>query len=178
MIPRTPLLSAIVARSRNGVIGRDGDLPWRLGSDLKHFKRLTLGKPCVMGRKTWASLPGALPGRPNLVLTRDGDYKANGAEVFTDLRALIGRAAEHAAETETGEIMVIGGAEVYRLLMPWTGRVYETIVDVELSGDAHFELADAADWTERDRVSHRAGPRDDHAFVTRTLDRRLRTLEA
>ena len=84
-----PKLCAVVAMDRNRTIGKDGDLPWRLPSDLKHFKRVTLGKPCLMGRKTWESLPFPLPGRPNLVLTRNADYAAQGAEVFTDMNSMI-----------------------------------------------------------------------------------------
>jgi len=85
-----PKLCAVVAMDRNNVIGREGDLPWRLPSDLKHFKRVTLGKPCLMGRKTWESLPFPLPGRPNLVLTRNKTYTAKGATVYSDLNEMVG----------------------------------------------------------------------------------------
>jgi dihydrofolate reductase len=168
-----PILAAIVARSTNYVIGRDGDLPWRLRSDLQHFKRVTLGKPCLMGRKTWESLPFPLPGRPNLVLTRDADYRADGAELFTDMAAMVGRGAELAGSLGVEEVMIIGGAQIYATLMPWIGRIYETEVDAIIDGDAHFpELSDEI-WDTRDELHHLAGKGDDFAFKTRILDRRL-----
>ncbi|MGB3455733.1 MAG: dihydrofolate reductase [Litorimonas sp.] len=167
-----PILSAIVARASNGVIGRDGDLPWRLRSDLRHFKRVTLGKPCVMGRKTWESLPFPLPGRPNLVLTRNADYVAEGAEVFTDLSDMVGRAAELAGRMGVEEVMVIGGAQLYKKLMPWTDRIYDTRVAAEVDGDAVFPELSDADWTVASEASHAAGPGDDHDFVVRVLERR------
>jgi dihydrofolate reductase len=168
-----PILAAIVARSTNHVIGRDGDLPWRLRSDLQHFKRVTLGKPCLMGRKTWESLPFPLPGRPNLVLTRDAAYQAQGAEVFTDMNAMVGRGAELAGSLGVDEVMIIGGAQIYKSLMPWIGRVYETEVDAVIDGDAYFPELPASTWVSRDELSHLAGKGDDHAFKTRILERRL-----
>lgn len=171
--PAAPILAAIVARSTNHVIGRGGDLPWRLRSDLQHFKRVTLGKPCLMGRKTWESLPFALPGRPNLVLSRDADYQAEGAELFTDMNAMVGRGAELAGSLGVDEVMIIGGAQIYATLMPWIGRIYETEVDAIIEGDAHFpELSDDI-WATRDELHHIAGKGDDFAFKTRILDRRL-----
>ncbi|WP_298911807.1 dihydrofolate reductase [uncultured Algimonas sp.] len=166
-----PVLAAIVARSTNGVIGRDGDLPWRLRSDLKHFKRVTMGKPCLMGRKTWESLPFPLPGRPNLVLTRNADYSADEAEVFTDLSQMVGRGAELAGGTGADEIMVIGGAQLYRVLLPWTDRIYETEVAATVDGDARFPKLPDRDWTVKSETKHSAGPGDDHAFVVRVLER-------
>lgn len=172
-LSRPPILAAIVARSTNHVIGREGDLPWRLRSDLQHFKRVTLGKPCLMGRKTWESLPFPLPGRPNLVLTRDAGYQAKGAEVFTDLHAMVGRGAELAGSLDVDEVMIIGGAQIYKSLMPWIGRVYETEVDAVIEGDAYFPELPAKTWISRDETQHSAGKGDDHAFKTRILERRL-----
>ena len=117
-----PKLSLIVARSRNGVIGVDGDLPWRLPSDLKFFKKTTLGKPVLMGRVTWESLPFPLPGRPNLVLTRNADYVAERAEVFTDLYDMVGRGFELAGQVGATEVMLIGGAKLYTTLLPFCDR--------------------------------------------------------
>lgn len=168
-----PILAAIVARSTNGVIGRDGDLPWRLRSDLQHFKRITLGKPCLMGRKTWESLPFPLPGRPNLVLTRDADYQAEGAEVFTDLHEMVGRGAELAGSLGADEVIIIGGAQIYATLMPHIGRIYETEVEAMIDGDAHFPELSTEIWASRDELHHSAGKGDDFAFKTRVLDRRL-----
>ena len=166
-----PILAAVVARSLNGVIGRDGDLPWRLSSDLKHFKRLTMGTPCVMGRKTWDSLPGALPGRPMLVLTRNTDFAAPGADVFTDLHAMMAAAHSRAGEMGAERISIIGGAQLYRALLPHTDRVYETEVGAVIDGDAYFPALDPAQWAASNETHHRAGPRDDHDFITRQWDR-------
>lgn len=171
--PKIPILAAIVARSSNRVIGRDGDLPWRLRSDLQHFKRITLGKPCLMGRKTWDSLPKALPGRPNLVLTRDTAFKAEGAEVLNDMYEMVGRGAELAGELGVEEVMIIGGAQIYRTLMPWIQRIYETEVDTTIDGDAHFPALDPSDWCCEGQIHHVAGKGDDYDFVTRQFDRRL-----
>ena len=168
---KRPILAAVVARSLNGVIGRDGDLPWRLSSDLKHFKSLTMGTPCVMGRKTWESLPGALPGRPMLVLSRNANYAAQGAETFTEQDAMIGRAHEVAGETGAERISIIGGAQLYRTLLPITDRIYETEVQAVIEGDAHMPALDPQAWRVSGEVRHRAGPRDDHDFITRQLDR-------
>ena len=129
-----PKLCAIVSMDRNNVIGRDGDLPWRLPSDLKHFKNVTLGKPCLMGRKTWESLPFPLPGRPNLVLTRNKTYAAKGALVFSDLNAMIGEGYELAGASGGDEIMLIGGAQLYKILLPLCDRLYVTRVDAEVDG--------------------------------------------
>ena len=133
-----PKLCAIVAMDRNNVIGREGDLPWRLPSDLKHFKRVTLGKPCLMGRKTWESLPFPLPGRPNLVLTRNANYTAKGAQVFSDMHAMIGQGYELAGAAGVDELMLIGGAQLYETLLPRCDRLYVTRVDAEVDGDAVF----------------------------------------
>lgn len=168
-----PILAAIVARSTNRVIGLDGDLPWRLRSDLQHFKRVTLGKPCLMGRKTWESLPFPLPGRPNLVLTRDKAYQAEGAEVFSDLRDMVGRGAELAGSLGVDEVMIIGGAQIYSTLMPHIGRIYETEVDAVIDGDAYFPELPPEIWTARDELHHSAGKGDEFAFKTRVLERRL-----
>ncbi len=164
-------LCAVWARSRNRVIGRDGDLPWRLSSDLKHFKRLTQGKPCLMGRKTWESLPGVLPGRPHLVLTRDETYEAEGAEVFTDMRDMVGRGMELAGAGGVDEVMIIGGAQIYSALLPHTDIIFETIVDANITGDAHLPELQMERWSVRNEKRHAAGPRDDYAFVTRSLFR-------
>jgi len=133
---RKLVLGVIVAKSRNGVIGVDGDLPWRLSSDLKFFKATTLGKPVLMGRVTWESLPFPLPGRPNLVLTRNTDYKAPKAELFHDVHDMIGRGYELAGQMGADEIMLIGGAKLYASLMKYCDRMYITEVDAMIEGDA------------------------------------------
>jgi len=150
-----PKLSLIVAKSRNGVIGVDGDLPWRLSSDLKFFKATTLGKPVLMGRVTWESLPFPLPGRPNLVLTRNGDYKAPKAELFNDVHAMIGRGYELAGLTGADEIML-----------------YITEVDAMIEGDAHFPAIRADEWAMVSETPHPQGEKDDFPFTVRLYERR------
>ena len=160
----------MVARARNGVIGRDGDLPWRLPSDLAHFKRVTLGKPCVMGRRTWESLPFALPGRANLVVSRQDGYAADGARVFGSLADAMGAAFAEAGKTGADEVMVIGGAGIYAQALPWTRRAYVTVVDAEPDGDTRMpELG--VDWTCVERGGWERGPRDDHRFRTEVWER-------
>lgn len=166
-----PKLCAIVAMDNNNVIGRDGDLPWRLPSDLKHFKRVTLGKPCLMGRKTWESLPFPLPGRPNLVLSRNADYLAEGAEVFTDLPAMIGQGFELAGKSGVDEIMLIGGGQLYASLLPHCERLYVTQVDTEVQGDAVFPEISRDDWQMSSKEGPIQGPKDDHAFFITVFDR-------
>jgi dihydrofolate reductase len=162
-----------VAVARNGVIGRDGGLPWRLKSDLQLFKRLTLGKPVIMGRKTWDSLPiQPLPGRLNLVLSRDGSFEPAKAVVCETFGEAFGMAREQAAEDGVEEVCVIGGAALFEIALPKARRLYLTEVDAEPSGDVRFPAFDPSDWTEVAREAFPAGPDDDHAFTFRTLERR------
>ena len=166
-----------VARARNGVIGRAGDLPWRLKSDLAIFKAVTLGKPIIMGRKTWESLPRRpLPGRINIVITRDGSYeeegKAKGAlvcEVFDDALHI---AREQAEDDGVDEVCVIGGAAIFAMAFPKASRLYLTEVDAEVEGDVYFPAFDESRWTEVSREAHPAGDGDDYPFVFRVLERR------
>lgn len=167
-----PMLSLIVAKSRNNVIGVDGDLPWRLSSDLKYFKKTTLGKPVLMGRVTWESLPFPLPGRANLVLTRNDKYDASGAQVYTDMVEMIGRGYEIAGQTGVDEVMLIGGAKLYSALMKYCDRMYVTEVDVMIEGDAHFPAILASDWTLVSEISPEQTDKDDHVFVIRVYERR------
>lgn len=159
-----PKFSLIVARSRNGVIGRDGDLPWRLRGDLQMFKRVTLGKPVIMGRKTWESLPFPLPGRPNIVVTRDAHYKAEQAETFSDIYDAIGRGYELAGESNVDEIMLIGGAQLYARLMQHCDRMYITEVDVMIEGDAHFPAINESLWRVSRQSEWMQGEGDDHRY--------------
>jgi dihydrofolate reductase len=162
-----------VARARNGVIGRDGDLPWRLASDMAHFKALTLGKPVIMGRKTWDSLPRRpLPGRTNIVLTRDGSFEPTKAVRSEDFSEAVQMAREQAEEDGVGEVCVIGGAALFALALPKAGRIYLTEVEAEVPGDVHFPAFDESGWVEVSREAHPAGDGDEHPFVFRTLERR------
>lgn len=154
------ILSLIVAVSENGVIGRAGDIPWTIPADMRHFKAATLGKPVIMGRKTWDSLPGRLPGRTNIVITRNESFHEDGvirAASFEDACAIAqsqvqGLEQEQGqGQEKTGEIMVIGGAGVYRLALPHADRVYLTRVHGTIDGDTYFPDLDPAAWVERSR---------------------------
>lgn len=168
-----PHLALVVARARNGVIGRDGDLPWRLRSDLQRFKAVTMGKPCIMGRKTWESLPlKPLPGRLNLVLSKDESFLARGALVCTTLDEAVEIARETAEEDGVDEICVIGGTALFAMALPRAKRLYLTEVEAEPEGDATFPAFDEGAWVEVSSEPHPAGEKDDHAFVFRVLERR------
>jgi len=166
-----PTLTLIVAVAQNGIIGRDGGLPWRLSSDLKTFRRLTLGKPVIMGRRTFQSLAKPLDQRDNLVVTRDTAFTAPGAEVFHTLDSALARAATLAAARGSPEIMVIGGAEIYAQALARADRIYWTEVDASPDGDTHFPPLDAAHWRESAREPIPRGPKDDHAATLVVLDR-------
>ncbi|MGD9599760.1 MAG: dihydrofolate reductase [Steroidobacteraceae bacterium] len=150
--------------ARNGVIGARGALPWRLPDDLRRFKALTMGKPVLMGRRTWASIGKPLPGRLNLVLTRDAAFGAEGATVVHSLA----EAFAHA----TVELMVIGGAEVYALALPYATRVELTAVDADIDGDTRLPPFDPAAWHEIARERHEADGRHAYAMDFVTLERR------
>ena len=161
-----------VARSRNGVIGKDGELPWRLKSDLAIFKQVTLFKPVIMGRKTWDSLPKQpLPGRLNVVLSHDGSFEPQGALVCESFDEALQITREQAAEDGAEEVCVIGGAAVFAEALPRARRLYLTEVDAEVEGDVHMPPIDESQWREVRREAHPAGPEDDYAFVFRVLER-------
>lgn len=165
-------LALIVARGRNGVIGREGDLPWRLPGDLAQFKARTLAKPVIMGRKTWASLPRRpLPGRPNLVLSRDPAFRAPGAEVFASFNDALARARALAQESGAEEAVVIGGQELYREALPLADRLYLTEVDANPEGDARFPALDMAQWRELSRQAFPADAKNAYARLERVLER-------
>jgi len=139
------VVALIVAVAENGIIGRDGKLPWRIPEDMKWFKEKTLGKPCIMGRKTWESFPKRpLPARTNIVVTRERDYKAEGGVVAHSLDD----ALEVARREASGEIMILGGAEIYRAALPEADRIYLTSVHGEFDGDTVFPAIDRTDWRE------------------------------
>lgn len=166
-------LCLIVARARNGAIGKDGDLPWRLSDDLKHFKATTKGCPILMGRKTWESLPRRpLPGRDNIVLSRDGNYLAPGARVYTSLSVAIEAARSLAAAAGQTEVFVTGGEAIYAAALPHADRLYVTEVDTEIDGEAFFPAFDEALYQETHRETFAADEKNDHAFVVRCLDRK------
>ena len=168
----TPLLAIVAARARNGVIGRDGGLPWRLKSDMALFKATTLGKPVIMGRRTWDSLPKKpLPGRANLVLSRDGTFEPKGAVVCDRFQEALSMAREQAEEDGAEEVCVIGGTALFALAMPKAKRLYLTEVEAELGGDAVFPTLDEGAWREVKRDERTAAEGDDYAFTFRVLER-------
>jgi dihydrofolate reductase len=154
-----PVLSLIAAMARNRVIGIHNQLPWHLPADLQHFKALTLGKPMIMGRKTWESLPGLLPGRPHIVVSRDPHYHAEGAQVAHSLAEAVERAGELG-----DEVMVIGGANLYAQALPLADRLYLTLVDIEPDGDAWFPAFDPADWQLDGREDHARDQRNPYPY--------------
>jgi len=159
----TPEIFLIVARAGNGVIGRDGGLPWHLPADLKRFKALTMGKPMIMGRKTFESLPGLLPGRRHIVLTRDAGWSAPGAEVAPTMVEALALAEEGAGD---GTVAVIGGAQIFRLFEPVADWIELTEVHAEPEGDVTMP-AFGPDWREVAREEHAAQDgRPGFAFVT------------
>lgn len=134
----------VVAVSENGVIGRDGGMPWQLPSDLKRFKALTLGKPVIMGRRTFAAIGRALPGRPNIVITRNRAFGADGATVVSSLQEAVSLARQQAAALGVDEICIIGGGEIYRQSMAIADLLHVTQVSAVLSGDTTFPVIDAS----------------------------------
>lgn len=149
-------VSLIVAATRNQVIGRDNDMPWHLPADLRYFKQRTLAKPIIMGRKTWESLGRPLPGRLNIVISRQADTVLAGAEVFTNLTDAIARGQAWAAEQGVDEVMVIGGGQIYQQAINLAQRVYLTRIDLELEGDTFFPVLDAQHWQLTDAQTHPA----------------------
>lgn len=164
-------LSLIVAQGRNRVIGSAGQLPWRLKDDLAHFKRTTMGAPVIMGRKTWESLPvRPLPGRANIVISRDWNYDAAEARVYSSVLPAINAAKAMALKTGQREVFVIGGQAIYNLTLPIADRIYLTDVDAAPEGDAFFPAIDGARWSEVSSTPVEAGEGNDHAFSIRVLD--------
>jgi dihydrofolate reductase len=154
------------------VIGRDGGLPWRLKSDMALFKTTTLGKPVIMGRRTWDSLPRKpLPGRMNLVLSHDAAFEPDGALVCETLSEALEIAREQAADDGVGEVCVIGGATVFEQAFPKARRLYLTEVEAEVEGDVAFPPFDETSWREVRRETHPAGEDDAFPFTFRVLER-------
>lgn len=161
-----------VAIAENGVIGKDNGMPWRLSGDLQYLKRMTMGKPIVMGRKTWESFPRRpLPGRPNLIVTRNADYDAPGGEVFTSVEAALARAKDHCGELGVDEIMILGGAEIYAATLPMADRIYLTRVHASPEGDTSFPDFDPAEWKEVRNVRQPKGEGDSDEYSLIVLER-------
>lgn len=166
-----PVISIIVAAAENGVIGRDGDMPWHIPSDFKMFRRLTMGKPIIMGRKTFTAIGRPLDGRTNIVITRRDDLAADGIEVARSIDEAVAIADRAARTSGVDEIMVIGGAEIYRALLPLARRIYLTRVHAEPAGDTLFPALDPGHWCVAAREPLPRGDQDDHAATLLTLER-------
>jgi dihydrofolate reductase len=165
-------LVAVVAVARNGVIGADNGLPWRVSSDLKHFKALTMGKPLILGRRTFQSLLRPLPGREIIVVTRDPRFASAGVRIAHSPAEALEAARAVAKALAIDEIMVGGGAEIFRALMDQTQRIELTEIALEPRGDAFFPSLDMAQWRETKRETPQRGERDEADFAFVTLARR------
>lgn len=164
-------ISAILAASENNVIGAENDMPWRLPNDLKWFKQNTLGKPMIMGRKTFQSLPGLLPKRTSIILTRDQGFTADGAIVTHDAEHALALAAADCDLRRADEIMIVGGGEIYRLFYPKIDRFYLTRVHTELEGDTLFFDLDADKWSKNFEQLHPADTKNQYAHTFQIMDR-------
>lgn len=159
-------IALIAAVADNGVIGVDGGLPWRIPADLKHFKTLTMGKPIVMGRRTFESIGRPLPGRANIVVSGSREAMPDGVEVAATIEEALSIARRRARESGAEEIMIIGGEALYRAFLPWADRLYLTEVHEEAKGDACFPRLDAGEWTEISREDRTDIYRARVSFVT------------
>jgi dihydrofolate reductase len=168
---QAPIIALVVAMAENRAIGRGGDLPWRLSNDLRYFRKMTLGKPIVMGRRTFESFGRVLDRRLNIILTRDEEFAVDGAVVAHSLREGLEIARREARRTGVDEIMIIGGEDVFREVLPQARRIYLTEVHASPQADTWFPKLDPSTWREVAREAHQAGPKDDHDFSFVVLDR-------
>ncbi|WP_417319502.1 type 3 dihydrofolate reductase [Emcibacter sp.] len=164
-------ISLIVAMAENRVIGKDNALPWHISSDLKYFKEQTMGKPVIMGRKTYESIGKPLPGRTNIVITRDTSFSPEGVIPAFELEMALDVAQGIAEAKGLDEVMVIGGAQIYELVLPQANRLYLTLVRGDVEGDAWFPELEMSEWVEHSREDHQAGEKDSHAYSILVLDR-------
>ena len=165
-------VSIVVAAAENGIIGAEGDMPWRLSSDLKRFKALTIAKPMIMGRKTFASIGKALPGRTSIIITRDKNFQAEGAVVVTDLDQAFDLACEIAKASGTDEICVVGGGQIYAQTLDRADVVHLTTVHAAPEGDTSFSALSPAEWEVEHEEAVPAGPKDSEATTYRIYRRK------
>ncbi len=159
------MISIIVAASTNNVIGVQGGLPWQLSDDLKRFKQLTMGKPIVMGRLTWESIGRPLPGRQNIVVTRQVDFTADGFDVVASPAEALSAAGN------AGEIMIIGGSQIYASFLPKAGRLYVTRVHATIEGDAFFPDIEMDSWQLVSSEEHEADASNQYSFAFMSYER-------
>ena len=169
---QAPIIALVVAMGENRAIGRGGDLPWRLSSDMRYFRKITMGKPVIMGRRTFKSLPRVLDGRLNIVLTRDTGFVAPDAVMAHSLEEGLAAARASAERTGAPEIMIIGGEDVFREVLPQASRIYLTEVHGSPHADTWFPELDMSEWREASRELHEPGPKDEYAFSFVVLERK------
>ncbi|MHA1518534.1 MAG: dihydrofolate reductase [Alphaproteobacteria bacterium] len=170
--PRDPTIALVVAMGENRAIGHGGDLPWHLRSDMKFFRKVTMGKPVIMGRRTFKSLPRVLDGRLNIVLSRnDGFAPPLGVVIARSLEEGLEIARAACVKAREDEIAIIGGEDVFREVLPQAGRIYMTEVHASPDADTWFPELEGNAWREVFREAHEAGPHDDHAFSFVVLER-------
>ena len=162
------MISMIAAMAHDRVIGLDNQMPWHLPADLAHFKRVTLGKPVLMGRKTFESIGRPLPGRRNLVISRNPDYRADGVEVIDSVEAALALLAG----SDVAELMVIGGGHLYGQLLPRADRLYLTHIDLAVAGDTRFPAFDDEQWLLVESEAHPADEKNPHPYRFETWQRR------
>jgi len=154
-----PAISMIVARSRNHVIGKDNQMPWKISADLQFFKKVTMGYPIIMGRKTWESIGRPLPGRRNIVVSRNVNYLALGAELVGSLEQALDSLKEFK------RVFVIGGQQLFNQAFPLADELFITEIEIQVNGDTYFEIPDPSDWQEIDRIQEKEGEIE-FAYVT------------
>jgi len=164
-------VAMIVAVAQNGVIGRDNQLPWRLPGDLSRFKQITMGKPVIMGRATFDSIGKPLPGRDNIIVSRDINLKIEGAAVVSSPTAALDIARIVAVEKKLDEVIVMGGGQIYSALLPQADRLYLTQVLADVDGDAYFPQFDSNEWVEIANEQVAASGDNPYSFCYVTLDR-------
>lgn len=166
-----PRVAIIAAVAENGVIGSDGDMPWRLSTDLKRFKQITMGKPVIMGRRTFQTLGKPLPGRTNIVVTRDPSFRADGVVTAGDLPAALAAASDAAGRAGSDEVFVIGGGQIYAAAIDRADRLYITHVDAQPAGDTHFPPIDPGKWRQLSSEPVPAGDKDSAATTYTVYER-------
>ena len=166
-------VSLIVAMSENRVIGRENQMPWHLPDELKYFKQVTMGKPLVMGRNTFESIGKPLPGRPNIVVTRNPDYDADGVSVVSCIEDALELAEQLTERDANAEVMIIGGAQVFAMTLPLADRLYLTEVHATINGDVFFPEFPRDQWRLVARDEHAIDARNPYAYSVMVLERRL-----
>ena len=165
-------ISLIVAMAQNRVIGRDNQMPWHLSEDLKYFKRVTMGKPVIMGRNTFESIGKPLPGRPNIVISRNPDYDADGISVVSSVQDALELSEQLTELDDNAEVMIIGGAQIFVLTLPLAQRIYLTQLHAKVAGDTYFPEFPAEDWRLAAREDHPAEGANPYAYSFLVLEKR------